>query len=144
LQLWGEAATYESRGESTVLDESLWDAAAIEQEKRRVIDPWEDALARIPEYIDDYQSFTTGDTVRARIIHREPDRLGSVMEKVESNDLLVQVLRVPPGILDTRHFMKLATVMKRLGWDRADNGKVSITGRGQVRGYFRYVAEKVG
>jgi Virulence-associated protein E len=48
LQLWGEAAHYQSAGESLVLDEALWPAAGVQQEARRVPDPWEDVLAEIP------------------------------------------------------------------------------------------------
>jgi hypothetical protein len=33
--------------------------------------------------------------------------------------------------------MRLSTVMKRLGWERTTNGKVTIQGK-QVRGYFRW------
>ena len=42
LQLWGEAAHYQSKGESLTLDESMWADAGVEQEERRVKDPWED------------------------------------------------------------------------------------------------------
>ena len=37
LQLWGEAARYQSQGESLVLDKALWPVAAVEQEARRVL-----------------------------------------------------------------------------------------------------------
>ena len=36
--------------------------------------------------------------------------------------------------------MKLATVMKRLGWERTTGGKVTIEGL-QTRGYFRPINE---
>jgi hypothetical protein len=49
LQLWGEAAHYQSQGESLVLDEKLWGEAAVEQEARRVTDPWEDNLRNMPQ-----------------------------------------------------------------------------------------------
>ena len=45
LQLWGEAAHYQSQGEALTIDEKMWPDAGIEQEKRRVKDPWEDVLA---------------------------------------------------------------------------------------------------
>jgi hypothetical protein len=48
LQLIGEAARYQSAGESLVLAEELWGAAGVEQEQRRTKDPWEDALATMP------------------------------------------------------------------------------------------------
>ena len=53
LQLWGEAAKYESAGESIVLDPKLWPAVSEEQEKRRVKDPWEDVLSNIPTHVDE-------------------------------------------------------------------------------------------
>lgn len=45
-QLWGEAAEYESWGASTRLDRRLWPAAAAEQEKRQVVNPFLVALER--------------------------------------------------------------------------------------------------
>jgi predicted P-loop ATPase len=46
-QLWAEAAHYEAQGVSIVLPQSLWAAAAEQQEARREPDPWEDALADV-------------------------------------------------------------------------------------------------
>jgi predicted P-loop ATPase len=43
-QLWAEAAAREAAAESIRLPEHLWQAAADEQEQRRVNDPWEDEL----------------------------------------------------------------------------------------------------
>lgn len=67
LQLFGEAAHYESEGESLVLDEALWPDAKVEQEKRRVRHPWEDLLANIPERTE--RDFTTGDLVYQQVVH---------------------------------------------------------------------------
>ena len=53
LQLLGEAAKYKSAGESITLDEKLWPASRLEQEKRRTKDPWEDILADIPSHVWD-------------------------------------------------------------------------------------------
>jgi hypothetical protein len=50
LALLGEAAKYQSSGESVVLSEALWGDASVEQEKRRVKDPWEDTLAVVHQY----------------------------------------------------------------------------------------------
>lgn len=44
-QLWAEAAIREESGESIRLDPSLYPAAAIQQERRRVEDPWEALLS---------------------------------------------------------------------------------------------------
>lgn len=49
-QIWAEAAEREASGASIRLDESLWPAATEEQKKRRVDDPWVEALqAALPK-----------------------------------------------------------------------------------------------
>ena len=59
LQLWGEAAHYQSKGESLTLDESMWPDAGVEQEKRRVKDPWEAVLANMPDVVEKRNDGTT-------------------------------------------------------------------------------------
>jgi len=49
--LWGEAAAAESAGETLVLPERLWGTAGEEQDKRRVVDPWEDELTNLRGYM---------------------------------------------------------------------------------------------
>jgi predicted P-loop ATPase len=39
-QLWAEAACYEARGDSIALQEDLWAAAAVEQDARRIENPF--------------------------------------------------------------------------------------------------------
>lgn len=51
LQLWGEAAAAESERETLVLPERLWGVAGEEQDKRRVVDPWEDELVNLKGYM---------------------------------------------------------------------------------------------
>jgi predicted P-loop ATPase len=135
LQLLGEAAYYESKHESLVLDESLWPDAAAEQEKRRVKDPWEDILAHIPgtveTQIDRYEIRTE------QIIYLENDGCGNIVEKVSSTTLLTHLLKLPEGQQRKDHSMRLATCMKKNGWERPDKlGKISINHQ-QVRGYYR-------
>jgi predicted P-loop ATPase len=140
LQLLGEAATHESRGDSIVLDEALWPAAATEQERRRTKDSWEDIVADMPShvYVDAFghiEHVHEGqDEVREefhiRIIHREIDR-----DVVASADLLRYVLGIPIGRQTTRDSMRLATVMRLAGWERGTAG-ITIGGK-RVRGYFR-------
>ncbi|WP_407174433.1 VapE domain-containing protein [Bradyrhizobium sp. STM 3562] len=133
LQLWGEAAHYQSQGESLVLDEALWGAAAAEQEARRVTDPWEDILRNMPD-LTTYGYWKDG--VRHEgtrtIIYDERDE-----EKVIASHVLEYVLGIQPGSQTTQHTMRFATVMKKLGWERAKNGYVSIPGIGREKGYFR-------
>ena len=127
LQLWGEAAKYESEDESITLDETLWPKARDEQEKRRTRHPWEDVLNDIPK------SVPFGETT-VQIIYRVEDQ-----ERVKSSDLLTYVLRIPLGQQRKDHSMQLSTIMKLAGWERSQSGnKVTIRGK-QVRGYFRSV-----
>jgi predicted P-loop ATPase len=134
LQLWGEAAHYQSDGESLVLDEALWPAAGVQQEARRVPDPWEDVLAVIPGEVK-LECFKDGYKREEiiKIIHREDSQ-----DRIASSDLLTYVLKIPVGQQLTAHTMKLATVMKHLGWERTIGGKVTILGS-QMRGYFRQI-----
>ncbi len=44
-QLWAEAAAREAAGESIRLDKALWQAAALEQDERRTLDPFVAPLA---------------------------------------------------------------------------------------------------
>jgi predicted P-loop ATPase len=134
LQLWGEAANYQSAGESLVLDEALWPAASVEQEARRVPDPWEDILAGIPREVE-FEYFKDGYKREEviKIIHFEDGQ-----DRIASSDLLTYVLKIPVGQQLTAHTMKLATVMKHLGWERTSGGKVTIQGS-QTRGYFRQI-----
>jgi len=52
-QLWAEAAHYEAKGEPLVIPETLWPAAAAEQNKRLEDDPWQDKLAEIKGTVAD-------------------------------------------------------------------------------------------
>ena len=119
-QLFGEAATYEAAGEHIGLDESLWDDARNAQEQRRVTDPWEDALANLPDNLN--------------IVHR----LGDGFERVFSADLLAGVLQIPKAQQTSQHTQRLAHAMKHLGWGRSENGRITINGV-TLRGYIRPV-----
>jgi hypothetical protein len=104
----------------------------VQQEARRVPDPWEDILAVIPGEVK-LELFKDGYKREEiiKIIHREDSQ-----NRIASSDLLTYVLKIPVGQQLTAHTMKLATVMKHLGWERTVGGKVTILGS-QVRGYFR-------
>ena len=137
LQLWGEAAHYQSQGESLTIDPSMWPDAGIEQEKRRVKDPWEAVLAKMPEVVetkrwdDQYKRYVTGAVIP--VIHVFGDQ-----ERVASSDLLLHILEIHVAHQTVAQSMRLANVMKALGWQRASNGRVTINGE-QVTGYFRWV-----
>src|SRR6516164_8675900 len=134
MQLWGEAAHHQSQGESLVLDEALWGAAAVEQEARRVTDPWEDVLRDIPEVavVREYKDGFWREKDE-QIIHRGD---GAGEDRVAAADILEYLLKIPPGTQQTGHSMRLYTVMRKLGWERPINGNVTIGGK-RVKGYFR-------
>jgi hypothetical protein len=115
-QLLGEAAAYEAAGESITLEESLWADARDAQEQRRVIDPWEDTLANMPDHI----------------VHTS----GDGQQRVSSADVLTFALHIPPGQQTSAHAQRLAYAMALAGWTRNPTGRVSINGT-PVRGYLR-------
>lgn len=131
LQLWGEAAKLEAAGESLVIPETLWPAAAAAQEQRRITDPWEDRIANLPATVV-YKNPVTEREEPKQIIFIEGEK-----ECVASADLLTYVLRVPVGQQKTSDAMRLANVMKQAGWEKPAN-KISVDGK-QVRGYWRAV-----
>ncbi len=137
-QLIGEAAKYQSGGESVVLDESLWMDAGVEQEKRQVKDPWEDTLEIVHQYATQkYLSDGKWAERQVQILHY--DKIGhdeAGLELVASADLLEHVLGVPVERQTTAHTMRLSSIMTRLGWQRHKNGLVRIHGK-RVSGYFR-------
>jgi predicted P-loop ATPase len=99
LLLLGEAAHYESKGESIILDEALWPDATVEQEKRRVKHPWEDVLADIPNIADlgdEYKQIVY--TIDYEYLPPCPGQdaiAGTIsQELVTSVDLLTHVLRI--------------------------------------------------
>jgi predicted P-loop ATPase len=134
LQLWGEAAHYQSQGESLVLDEALWGTAGIEQEARRISDPWEDLLRDMPEIAKD-RYFKDGywRVEEVQIIHRDEE---AGEDRVAAPDVLEHLLKIPPGTQQTGHSMRLSTVMRKLGWERPTNGNLTV-GSTRVKGYFR-------
>jgi predicted P-loop ATPase len=136
-QLWAEAAAAEAGGEPIFLPETLWGVAAEEQERRRVIDPWEEVLANIPEELDVFPDVAGNEPLPRgggrRIIYLSDDK---TEERVASADLLTHVLGVAIDRQTTAHSTRLSDIMRRLGWERTPSGVVRIDGRAQ-RGYFR-------
>jgi predicted P-loop ATPase len=141
LQLWGEAAHYQRHGEILTIDETLWFAAGIEQEKRRVKDPWEATLASMPIRVEAQR----WDAIEKKYVadeHRIIHVFNGKQDRVATADLLLHVLKVPVAQQTKQHTMRLSETMKALGWQRNPNGKVSIDGK-QVYGYFRWSAGDV-
>jgi hypothetical protein len=126
LQLLGEAAKYESDGESLTLDETLWPDAMEAQEKRRSSDAWEIKLAEL-SFTD--WLFAKGSSNKT-IVHFVGNQ-----KRVSTLTILENVL----GIVHAKDLkptdtMRLSNVMRALGWEKSDN-KIWIDGK-QVRGFF--------
>ena len=128
LQLWGEAAAADSAGEALTIDESMWPLAAIEQEARRVRDPWEEVLARLSP-VGARDSVLAGvGMVGFGIVQVVGDEW-----RVATKDIFQTALSMPAHMLDDRHTKRLANAMRSLGWS---NGLIRFEA-GVMRGYYR-------
>ena len=86
-QIWAEAVHYEGKSEALELPPELYQAAAEQQDLRRVADPWFDILAQVP-----------GD-------------------QVSSNDIMMRDLGMTKDRLSPIDASRVASIMRRLGWD---------------------------
>ncbi len=89
-QLWAEAAEREAAGESNRLDPALWCEAELEQDARRLEDPFTGALAAVLG-----------------------DRTGKISAAAVWN-----VLRIPAGQRTQDHNARVGDAMRELGFDR--------------------------
>ena len=96
-QLLAEAVLAEEAGASIELPASLWGAAAVEQERRREIDPWEDALRN-----------TTGTPATN-------EKTGQVEYRIFSQDLLENNLGIPKERQHNIQTKRIADCMRALG-----------------------------
>jgi energy-coupling factor transporter ATP-binding protein EcfA2 len=108
-QLLAEAARREARGESLILPEELWEAAAAEQAERLEDDPWLEILSAV-------RGTAEGEVVRA-----------------QTQELLSEKLSIPPERQTQAQTKRLSLNMRKLGWKSA---KFKVHGR-TVRGYER-------
>ncbi len=106
-QIWAEAAYRETKGESISLPADLWEIAAREQAERLEEDPWMDKLSAI-------RGKAYGDVVR-----------------IETQQLLGHHLNVDLKQQTQAHSKRLATLMRKLGWEPT---KFRVGGT-VVRGY---------
>ncbi len=130
LQLWGEAAHYESKGESLTLPEAMWAAAGVEQEARRVKDPWEAVLANLTP-------------IKGKMSHWSHVYRDGWQDRIATADILEHVLFIPIREQNKQAQMRVAESMRALGWKRTTNGRVTIKGQ-RVMGYFRNVPRRGG
>jgi predicted P-loop ATPase len=98
-QLWAEAYTLEQSGASIRMPQELWHLAAIQQEKRRTEDPWEDILE--PNFDEQHAYRLTKEQVW-------------------------MLLGVSSSYRDENAEARIAAIMPRLGFRR---GKVSVAGK---------------
>jgi predicted P-loop ATPase len=122
LQLWGEAAHYQARGESLVLDQTLWVTAGAEQELRRTTHPWEPVLANMSVVTPNGPAGGFG------VVHQ----VGSEL-RVATSDIFEHVLKIQNGQLNMGHSKTLAEIMRLLGWR---TGLFKISGYA-VKGYVK-------
>jgi hypothetical protein len=112
MALWGEAAAAEAQDETLVLDQKLWGEAAAEQEKRRVVDPWEDELGNLTGHM----------AVKMRKGREFITRVG-----------VHEILRQRGQAINAGSGRRIAEIMRRLGWDDC---RYKIEGEA-VRGFER-------
>jgi len=110
-QLLAEAAVMEAQqATQIILPEFLWLDAAVEQEQRREVDPWEDLLSDIP----------------GRDVDGE--------RRIFTNEIMRDILQIPTDRQMTTQFQRVGKIMRRHGW----NGpKVIRIGDHQRNGYWR-------
>ena len=89
-QLWAEAVMRHKRGDSIRLSPELYEQAALQQERRRSVDPWEPVLEE--EFTDDY----------SRVLPRD----------------VWKALGISTDRQDARMAKRVAEVMQRLGFRR--------------------------
>ncbi len=133
LKLWGEAARWESAGESIVLDRHLWAEAEAGQEARRVVHPWEPLLEGMVEVPTDGPLGAYG-ARGPMVLMRVGDE-----HRVRSKDIFEHVLPLTAAVMNMGHAKTLSELMQRLGWVRK---KIWVEGTA-VAGYVRPVSVKV-
>lgn len=105
-QLWAEACYWEAKGASIRLDPSLYAEARIEQDARRIVDPWRDSLEAA---------------------------FGEISGKLTCDDVW-KVIDKPSGQRSQHDNSRMGAAMRDLGWERRRvkiGGRISW---GYVRG----------
>ncbi len=92
-QLWAEAAYREANGESIRLSPALYEAAALEQARRTVEDPWEGLIEK-----------ALGEFDKGLILAAD----------------VWTILNIPPGQQQQSHGARVGDAMRNLGWRRME------------------------
>ena len=94
-QIWAEAAAKEAKGISIRLEKHLWSMAEVQQDRRRVMDPWESAIHECLEGLngrilakDVWQIVGVHDT--ARRTQNDNFRLGDAMRRLGFDRLKIR------------------------------------------------------
>lgn len=106
-QLWAEAAELEASGRSITLPKELWELAAVEQAQRLEEDPWMETLAQL-------RGVAVGEEVR-----------------LYTADILTLRLGIPKERQNQGHSKRIATILRKLGWEPANHR----VGGAFLRGY---------
>jgi hypothetical protein len=133
-QLWAEAAVLEASGEPLVIPEALWGDAAVEQQARMELDPWEDAIAPRLALL-----CRKRETVSGRFAVGADDR-GDPEFRVSTDYLLSEVVGLPKERQLPAHTKRLVGVIRGLGWERRE--ATMRIGGAVVRGYVKGVTEE--
>jgi hypothetical protein len=101
-QMWAEAAIREADGANIRLPEELWPAAAEEQQKRELENPFFSTLDGTLREQDERGNWGNGDPMNGKIM----------------TDDLWTILQIPARQRTQQHFEWLGKSMKELGWTR--------------------------
>jgi predicted P-loop ATPase len=115
-QLLAEAAELDRIGASIVLPRDLWGVAAEEQEQRREVDPWEDALR----------------SVSGELVGNE--------YRVLTHDLLEIEIGIPKAQQTNMQLKRIGDCMRILGWKGPKQMRIGGRGGQAGRGYWKPVA----
>jgi predicted P-loop ATPase len=129
-QLWAEAAAAEATGESLVIPEHLWVAAAVEQQARMDIDAWQEPIADRLRTLEHNRANLDG-----WFSSKGADKNCVPEFRVSSAYLLGDVLDIPESHRTNRETKRLAEVMRTLGWKLAEH--TIKVGKKPCRAYYK-------
>jgi hypothetical protein len=121
-QLWAEASHYEAAGETLTMPEEMWPRMRQVQESRREHNPLADKLR-------DVEGHRVWNAVEQ---HEE--------ERVASNDLMEDILKLKPKDMTTPMSKQIADAMRRNGWKGPIPMRIGKSKKPE-RAYWRVVVE---
>lgn len=110
-QLWAEAAARETIGESIRLPEALWPAAAAEQQRRVIHNPFTSILEEVLREPDE--------PIRDKVTNKiTGTKIGGPMTGIITMEGLWTIVDVRPAQRSQTYVENLSAAMKELGWTR--------------------------